>query len=391
MHPSIEPFRIDIPATQIDDLHARLLSTRWPEPAPVGDWSQGIPLGPVQELCDYWATDYDWFATQARLNTLPQFRTEIAGLGIHFVHVRSQYPEATPLILTHGWPGSFLEFEAAIGPLTDPVAYGGESGDAFHLVLPSLPGYAFSDKPTTTGWGIERIASAWLELMSRLGYDRFGAAGSDWGTSITTLMAQRAPHRLVGIHLFPPLAGPDPATRGSFTPDEADAVAALAHAAEWEDGYSLEQSTKPQTLGYGLVDSPAALCAWILEKFTAWSDCDGDVLNSFTRDQLLDNLMLYWLPGTGASSARLYWESIRRVREWFTSGAADVVDVPTGCSLFPKETIRPSRRWAEKRFVDIRWWNELEHGGHFAAFEQPEVFVGELRGFFGEVVERIDT
>ncbi|HEX6330293.1 MAG TPA: epoxide hydrolase [Actinomycetota bacterium] len=382
MPSDVIPFRLDVPESELDDLRGRLRNTRWPEPATVRDRSQGVPLVFLQEVCGSWAEEYNWRSTERRLNALPQFRTVVDGLGIHFLHVRSPLPEALPLVMTHGWPGSIVEFLKVIGPLTDPTAHGGDASDAFHVVCPSLPGFGFSDKPATTGWGIERIASAWIELMARLGYERYGAHGSDWGTSISSLIGQQEPEHVVGIHLTPPLAPPDPATFGDLTERERDALASLEHAAEWDSGYSREHATRPQTIGYALVDSPAALAAWILEKFWAWTDHDGDLERVITRDELLDNLMFYWLPRTGASSARLYWESIRRVNEWISGAATDTVDVPTGCSIFPKELQRPSRRWAEKRFTHIRYWNEPDRGGHFAAFEQPDLFVQEVRAFF---------
>jgi epoxide hydrolase len=372
---TIAPFRIDVPEAELVDLRRRLGRTRWPAREVVDDWSQGVPLAYLQELCDHWAHGYDWRATEARLNALPQYRTEIDGLRIHFLHVRSPDPDALPLVLTHGWPGSIVEFLKVIEPLAQE----------FHVVCASLPGYGFSDKPAQTGWGIERIARAWIELMSRLGYERFGAQGSDWGTSISTSIAQQAPERVAGIHLTPPLAPPDPATFDDLTESERAALADLEHSAAWDSGYSRMHATKPQTIGNPLVDSPAGLCAWIVEKFWAWTDCDGHPENALTRDEMLDDLMLYWLPGTGASSARLYRESIRQVNEWISGSATDTVTVPTGCSIFPKELQRPSRRWAEKRFPDIRHWGEPGRGGHFAAFEQPELFVAEVRAFFGQV------
>jgi pimeloyl-ACP methyl ester carboxylesterase len=366
----VRPFRIEIPAAQLDDLRARLRATRWPEPET--DPSQGVPLAYMQELCAYWADAYDWRATEARLNALPQFRTEIDGLGIHFIHVTSPNPAALPLVMTHGWPGSVIEFLKAIEPLSED----------FHLVLPSLPGYGFSDKPAAPGWGVERIARAWATLMARLGYDRYGAQGSDWGTSVSACIGQQDPQHVVGIHLTPPLAPPDPDTFGDLTEGERAALAALEHADRLDSGYSKEHATRPQTIGYALVDSPAALAAWIVEKFWNWTDCGGHVENVLTRDELLDNLMLYWLPGTGASSARLYWESIAQVQQWISGEIADTVTVPTACSIFPKELQRPSRRWAARRFTDIRYWNEPERGGHFAAFEQPALFVEEIRAAF---------
>jgi pimeloyl-ACP methyl ester carboxylesterase len=382
MSGDVVPFRVEIPEADLTDLRDRLRRSRWPEAETVADWSQGVPLAYQRELCHYWAEDYDWRATEARLNALPQFRTEIDGLGIHFVHVRSPHAGALPLVMTHGWPGSIIEFLKVLGPLTDPPSYGGSAADAFHVVCPSLPGYGFSGKPAQPGWNIQRIADAWAQLMARLGYDRYGAQGGDWGTSVTTCLGRQHPGHVAGIHLVPPLAAPDPATFDDLTDKERQALDDLRHAQEWEDGYSLEQSTRPQTLGYGLVDSPAGLCAWIVEKFWSWTDCDGHPENVLTRDEMLDNVMLYWLPGTGASSARLYWESFKQVAEWFRAATPDVVTVPAGCSVFPKELPRPSRRWAARRFADIRYWNEPGKGGHFAAFEQPELFVHEVRSFF---------
>jgi epoxide hydrolase len=381
----IDEFRIEVPDSELDDLRERLLRTRWPEAETVDDWSQGVPLAYLRELCGYWADAYDWRATERRLNALPQFRTEIDGLGIHFLHVRSPHAGALPLVITHGWPGSIVEFLKVIDPLTDPTTHGGDASDAFHVVCPSLPGYGFSDKPRRTGWGVERIAAAWIQLMARLGYERYGAQGSDWGTSISAAIGQQDPEHVAGIHLTPPLAPPDPATLDDVTERERAALASLEHAAEWDSGYSREHATRPQTIGYALVDSPVALCAWIVEKLWAWTDCDGHPENALTRDEMLDNLMLYWLPRTGASSARLYWESIRQVNDWISGAVRDTVTVPTGCSIFPKELQRPSRRWAEKRFTDIRHWNELDKGGHFAAFEQPELFVSEVRTVFREL------
>jgi pimeloyl-ACP methyl ester carboxylesterase len=284
--------------------------------------------------------------------------------------------------MTHGWPGSVVEFVKVIGLLSDPAAHGGDAADAFHVVCPSLPGYGFSGKPAGPGWGIQRIAAAWAELMARLGYQRYGAQGSDWGTSVSTSIGQQDPGHIAGIHLVPPLAPPDPATFADLTERERAALASLEHSAEWDSGYSKEQATRPQTIGYALVDSPAALCAWLIEKFWAWTDHGGHLEDVLTRDELLDNLMLYWLPGTGASAARLYWESIRQVNDWISGRAGDTVAVPTGCSIFPRELQRPSRRWAARRFTDIRYWNEPAEGGHFAAFEQPESFVSEVRSFF---------
>jgi pimeloyl-ACP methyl ester carboxylesterase len=385
MSDELEEFRVEIPEGALRDLRERLEHTRWPESETVSDWSQGVPLDYIRELCGYWADGYDWRATEARLNALPQFRTELDGLGIHFIHVRSRHPDALPLVITHGWPGSIVEFLKVIEPLTDPTAHGGTPADAFHVVCPSLPGYGFSDKPEQPGWGVERIAASWTQLMARLGYRRYGAQGSDWGTSISASIGQQDPEHVVGIHLTPPLAPPDPATFADLTAGERAALASLQHSADSDSGYYQEHATRPQTIGYALVDSPAALCAWIIEKFWAWTDCDGRIENVLTRDELLDNLMLYWLPRTGASSARLYWESFGQVSEWISGPTVDTITVPTGCSIFPKELQRPSRRWAERRFTDIRYWNEPEKGGHFAAFEQPQLFVHEVRSCFAQL------
>jgi epoxide hydrolase len=382
MAEEIIPFRIDVPDADLADLQDRLRRTRWPDRETVDGWSQGAPLAWVQDLCQYWASGYDWRAREARLNSFPQFRTSIDGLDLHFLHVRSPHDGALPLILTSGWPGSVTEFSHVIGPLTDPAAYGSDPADAFHVVCPSLPGYGFSGKPAGTGWNVQRIAAAWATLMARLGYRRFGAQGSDWGTSVTTSLGQQDPAHLAGIHVMPPIAPPDPATRDDLTEAERAALAALQEAAAHESGYSAEQSTKPQTVGYGLIDSPAGLAAWIGEKFWSWTDHGGSLDAVISRDDLLDDLMLYWLPGTAASSARLYWESFAQVSDWFTSAVTDTVDVPTGCTVFPHEVPHPSRRWAAKRYTDIRHWSEPARGGHFAALEQPDTFVDEVRTFF---------
>jgi epoxide hydrolase len=375
----IIPFRVEVEEQQLADLRERLGRTRWPEREPVEDWSQGVPLAYLQELCEHWRERYDWRATEAALNELDQFTTELDGLPIHFLHVRSPHEGALPLLMTHGWPGSIIEFSRVIGPLTDPTAHGGEAEDAFHLVCPSLPGYGFSGKPAAPGWNVERIASAWAQLMARLGYSRYGAQGGDWGSTVTMALAGIDAGHLAGIHVNMALA--DPAKLGELgelSERERGALASVGHYFEWDSGYSAEQSTRPQTVGYGLVDSPAGLCGWIVEKFWSWTDCDGHPENVLTRDQLLDNVMLYWLPAAGASSARLYWESFRN-RDFKS------IDVPAGISVFPKEIFRLSRRWAETRFTDLRHFGEPPRGGHFAAMEQPQLFVDEVRAFFGTV------
>jgi pimeloyl-ACP methyl ester carboxylesterase len=366
-------FRIDVPEAALDDLRERLRRTRWPERETHP--SQGVPLDYLRDLCGYWADGYDWRAVEARLNAAGSSRAAIDGLGIHFLHIRSPRDDAFPLVLTHGWPGSIVEYLKAAERLRED----------FHLVIPSLPGYGFSDKPAAPGWGVGRIARAWAGLMARLGYERYGAVGGDWGTSVSACLGAADPEHVAGIHLMPPLAPPDPATMDSLTARERAALDALEHSAAQDSGYSKEHATRPQTIGYSLVDSPAGLCAWIVEKFWAWTDHGGHLEHVVGRDELLDNLMLYWLPGTGASSARLYWESIAQVNEWISGAVTDTVDVPAGCTVFPKELQRPSRRWAERRFTDIRYWSEPDRGGHFAAFEQPELFAREVRGFFSLV------
>ncbi len=372
------PYRIEIPDSDLEDLKQRLTRTRWPDRETPEDWSQGIPLAYVQEVVRYWASGYDWRRCENRVNGFAQFKTTLDGLGIHFLHVRSPQRDALPLVMTHGWPGSIIEFMKVIEPLTDPAAHGGDAADAFHVICPSLPGYGFSDKPTETGWGTQRIARAWAELMDRLGYGRYVAQGGDWGAMVTTEIALADPEHCAGIHLNMPIVWPDPETMNDLTPLEQSALAALQHYQDWDSGYSKQQSTRPQTLGYGLADSPAGQAAWILEKFWAWTDSDGHPENVLTRDELLDNVMFYWLPGAGASSARLYWESFNKVQ-------FDPIDSPAGCSIFPKEIFRCSRRWAEKRFTRLVYWNELEKGGHFAAFEQPAAFVEELRNCFRQM------
>ena len=375
MDTEVRPHRIEIDQATLDDLQARLANTRWPEAELVEDWNQGIPLAYVQELCEYWRTSYDWRALEARLNAIGQFKTNIDGCGIHFLHCPSPEANARPLVLTHGWPGSIVEFLKVIGPLSNPTAHGGDAGDAFHVVVPALPGYGFSDKPGETGWGVERIGRAWAKLMARLGYDQYFAQGGDWGAAVTAAIGGQDVEHCAGVHVNMPVIGRVDTPPEEMTALEQDAIRARKFYQDWDSGYSKQQSTRPQTLGYGLVDSPAAQAAWIVEKFYQWTDCGGHPENVLTRDELLDNVMLYWLPACGASSARLYWES-------FARGRLDDVTVPSGCSLFPKEIFRASRRWVETRMKNLRYYNLLDKGGHFAAFEQPELFVGEVRSCF---------
>ena len=375
MTQKIRPFRIDVSDAVLADLRARLRNTRWPEAELVADWSQGAPLAWIQDICRYWAEDYDWRAREHRLNRFDQYITEIDGLDIHFMHVRSPHPQAMPLLITHGWPGSVVEFHKVIAPLTDPTAHGGHATDAFHVVCPSLPGFGFSGKPKTTGWGVDRIAQAWATLMDRLGYARYGAQGGDWGSAVTSSLGAQDPEHCAGIHITLAM-GTKPQTAGEPSPEEARALAGIKHYADWDSGYSKQQATRPQTLGYGLTDSPAGQAAWILEKFWAWTDCDGHPENILGRDELLDNLMLYWVTASATSSARLYWESFGGRR------ANRVVTIPTGVAVFPKEIVAPVRAWMSKDFSDIRHWTEMPKGGHFAAFEQPELFVADVRAFF---------
>ncbi len=370
----VRPFAIDVPDAVIDDLRARLRATRWPETEVVshlpGDeaWSQGIPLEYLQEVCRYWADDYDWRAREAALNRFDQFMTEIDGLDIHFIHQRSPHPNAKPLLITHGWPGSIVEFHKIIEPLVN------DPDDPFHVVAPSLPGFGFSGKPTEPGWGVDRIAAAFGQLMSRLGYDRYVAQGGDWGSAVTTAIGALDPDHCEAIHVTLAM-GARPKIDGEPTPEERRALDGLAYYRTWDSGYSKQQSTRPQTIGYGLVDSPAAQAGWILEKFWAWTDCDGHPENILSRDELLDNVMLYWVNATGASSARIYWESFGR-------GRRHRVSIPSGFAVFPKEIVPPVRAWVEPSFTDIRHWAEYDKGGHFAAFEVPDTFVEEIRTAF---------
>ena len=368
----ISPFTVAVSDEAIVDLRTRLATTRWPDRELVDDWSQGVPLTYVQELCEYWATEYDWQRCEDQLNAQPNFTTEVDGLSVHFQHIRSPHADATPMIMSHGWPGSVLEFQKVIAPLTDPTSHGGTESDAFHLVIPSLPGYGWSEHPASTGTGIEKIAEMWDLLMVRLGYDGYIAHGGDWGGVITTAIGIQARGHCRAIHTTMPMAVPDPETMNDLTEAERSALKALSFYDRWDSGFSKQQSTRPQTLGYGLADSPSGQAAWIVEKFHAWTDCDGYLENALTRDELLDNISLYWFTETATSSARLYWESFGEI-------GSDEVQLPTGCSIFPKDIVRLSRRWAEQRYRDIAYWNELDRGGHFPALEIPEVFVVELR------------
>jgi microsomal epoxide hydrolase len=380
----VEPFEIRVPDAVLDDLRERLARTRWPDQIPGSGWDYGTDLAYLKELCAYWRHGFDWRAQEARLNRFDHFRTGIDGQPLHFVHQRSPEPGALPLVVTHGWPGSVAEFTKIIGPLADPAAHGGDPRDAFHVVCPSIPGYAFSGPTRTRGWDIERVATGLATLMARLGYDRYGAQGGDWGAVATTYLGILDPRHVAGIHLNMVIAGPPPGDADPMqgvTPEEQQALAAMAEFQKHETGYQQIQGTRPQTLGVGLNDSPAGLAAWIVEKFRAWSDCGGDVESRFTKDELLTNLTIYWATQTINSSVRLYCETMRGGRWGFTRSR---VGVPTGCAIFPKEVMRPPRRWAEAQY-DVRRWTRMPAGGHFAALEEPEALVGEIRAFFREL------
>ena len=376
----VKRFRIRIPGRALTDLKRRLTQTRWPERETPGGWSQGIPLGYMQELADYWRTQYDWRRCEAELNTLPQFMTEIDGLNFHFLHLRSPHKNALPLVMTHGWPGSIIEFMKVIGPLADPVAHGGDAADAFHVVCPTLPGFGFSGKPTLPEWTIARVGRAWGQLMARLGYKRYVAQGGDWGSAVTHEMGLSETKHCIAIHTNMPLLSPSAALMTDLSEQETSAVAGFQHYWDWDSGYSKEQSTRPQTIGYGLVDSPVAQAAWIMEKFWAWTDCNGHPENVLTRDEMLDNVMLYWLPAAAASSARLYWESFSVLL-----APKPAIHMPVGASIFPHEIFRASKRWCEERYSNLIHYNVLDKGGHFAAFEQPLTFLNEVRTCFRQM------
>ncbi|MFT7220387.1 MAG: pimeloyl-ACP methyl ester carboxylesterase [Candidatus Azotimanducaceae bacterium] len=372
----IRTFKLDIPESEIEELKDRLKRARWPDGETVNDWNQGVPLKFHKEFCEYWANDYDWYKTQERLNRFPQYKTRIDDVDIHFVHVKSSHKDAQPLIMTHGWPGSIVEFHKVIDALVEPTQHGGSEKDAFHIVCPSLPGYGFSGKPASTGWGVPKIAYAWDQLMQRLGYEGYYAQGGDWGAAVTTAIGIQNLGHCAAIHVNMPSAGATKAAKENPTDADKVALKGASFYQAWDSGYSKQQSTRPQTLGYGLSDSPIGQSAWILEKFYQWMDCNGHPENVLTRDELIDNIMFYWLTNSGASSARLYWESFNKA---FSRGDDNTVRLPTGVSSYPKEIVRTPRSWAEKRYTNIQYWNELDKGGHFAAFEQPDLFVGEMR------------
>ena len=376
---AVTPFEVHVPEAALDDLKRRLRETRFPTEETVSDWSQGVPLTRISSLANYWALQYDWRRAERTLNALPQFRTAIDGLGIYFIHVRSKHERALPIVLTHGWPGSVFEFLSTIGPLTDPTAHGGTEHDAFHVVVPALPGFGFSDKPSQKGWTVARIANAWAALMERLGYEHWVAQGGDWGAGVTTALGHIRPPGLAGIHLNWAFVFPDKIPEGGLSPEERRAVDAATLFQTQGAGYFLEQSTRPQTIATALADSPVGQAAWIYEKFHAWTDHDGDVESALTKDQMLDDISLYWFTNTAASSARIYWENNP------ATYAGGKIDIPVGVSVFPREIYRAPRSWAEKDYSQLIYWNELPKGGHFAAFEQPVAFVHELRACFSKL------
>jgi pimeloyl-ACP methyl ester carboxylesterase len=384
---SIRPFEVHVPEEDLADLRRRIAAARLPSKELVADRSQGVQLATIQELARYWTTEYDWRKCEARLNALPMFTTGIDGIDIHFIHVKSPHPSALPLIITHGWPGSVIELLETVGPLTDPPAHGGPAEDAFDLVLPSIPGYGFSAEPAETGWGPSRVAEAWAKLMHRLGYPRYVAQGGDVGASVTDAMGRQAPEGLAGIHMNLLVTTLGGAMLPAETEEERAAADAIATFRASGFGYFLEQATRPQTIGYALLDSPLALAAWMLDHDTdayykiSRAFVDGQPSGGLTRDHILDNITLYWLTGTGASAARSYWESGQA--QALTAGQAPPqVTLPVGFTTFPGEIFRAPRSWAEKSYPTLTYFHEADRGGHFAAWEEPELFSEEVRAAF---------
>jgi pimeloyl-ACP methyl ester carboxylesterase len=385
---TIRPFRVHVPQEAIDDLHHRLIMTRWPEQETVTDRSQGVQLTTIKDLVGYWQTDYDWRKAEAKLNALPQFMTTIDGVDIHFIHVRSRHPNALPLIMTHGWPGSVFELLKVIGPLTNPTAFGGRAEDAFDLVLPSIPGFGFSGKPTGTGWGPNRIARAWDVLMKRLGYTRYVSQGGDWGAIVSDAMARQAPPGLLGIHVnrleraatIPPdvaeaLTNGEPAP-ADLTAEERAVFDQIRDFYKTGSGYAAIMGTRPQTIGYGLADSPVGLATWIYDKFADWVFTRGEPERALTRDEILDGITLYWLTNTGTSSARLYWENNAN-----NVGAFEI-SIPAAVTIFPGEIYQPPKSWAERAYYNLIYYHQVDKGGHFAAWEEPQLFSEEIRAAF---------
>jgi len=392
---AVTPFEIHVPAAALDDLNTRLANTRWPDKEPVADWSQGVPLAKARALVDYWRTRYDWRRVERTLNALPQFRTQLDGLGIHFIHVRSRHPDALPIIISHGWPGSVIEFLQVIAPLVDPTAHGGEPDDAFHVVIPSLPGFGFSDKPTEPGWRLPRIAQSWEVLMQRLGYTRYVAQGGDWGAAVAELMGEQAPQGLVGIHVNLPATVPPeilPAIASGIPPaglgdkELAAFNAILAGRKARGTAYFDMLTARPQAIGYGMSDSPAALAAFLLVHggFSRWK-LGGTPQSPLSTDDVLDDFTLYWLTNTGASANRLYWENQGRSPIFAAALKTDQIKVPVGVTVFPFESYPAPESWARKAYPKLTYYNVVDRGGHFAAWEQPELFADELRAAFRSV------
>jgi len=380
----MRPFRIDVPEADLEDLHHRIAATRWPREIPGQGWKRGTPLAYARDLAEHWQTKYDWRAAEQRLNALPQFVTEIDGVEVHFAHIRSAEPGAVPLIMTHGWPGTFAEFLDVVGPLTDPAAYGGDRADAFHLVLPSLPGYGFSGPVREPGWDVRRVARAWAELMHRLGYDSYVAQGGDWGSAVSMHLAQNDAEHVRGVHVnmlvtFPP---DDPAAFAGLDARDQERLAFMAAFEEDGSGWRHIQSTRPQTLAYGLTDSPVGQLAWIAEKYFEWTDSSAAPEDAVDRDHLLTNVMIYWLTGTAGPSAQLYYESNRPSESFRRSwGGPWDLPMPIGVASFPADAVRPIRPFAERMLPTITHWAEFDRGGHFAAMEQPALLTGAIRDF----------
>ena len=386
----VRPFRIDVPERDLEELRRRIEATRWPSRELVADRSQGVQLAALQELARFWTSDYDWRTCEARLNALPQFKTEIDGLDIHFIHVRSAHDDALPMIMTHGWPGSVVELLETVDPLTDPTAHGGRAEDAFHLVLPSIPGYAFSDEPTELGWGPIRIGRAWHELMRRLGYAQYVAQGGDVGSQVTDAMSRLQLDGLLGVHtnlLTPALGDPVALSASPPSDEERSALDQLDAFKATGTGYFVEQATRPETIGYALLDSPIALAAWMIDHDTdayekiAWAFVDGRPSGNLTREHILDNITLYWLTGTGASAARSYWEEAQENARLAADGQAPAT-VPVGFTTFPGEIWKTPRSWVEKAYPNVVYFHEVDRGGHFAAWEEPQLFSEEMRACF---------
>jgi len=384
MSDRVESFTIEVPDAVLDDLRERLARTRYPDQIPGSGWGYGTDRAYLVELCDYWREKFDWRRQEALLNRFDHFATEIDGQRLHFIHQRSPVEGALPLVITHGWPGSVFEFYKIIGPLTDPEAHGGRAEDAFHVICPSMPGYGFSGPTARPGWDVREVAGITAALMARLGYDRYGAQGGDWGALVTAHLGAIDPEHVCGIHMNMVVCGPPPDAANPLegvSPEEAADVAGLAEFQRTETGYQQIQGTKPQTLGYALSDSPAGLAAWIVEKFRTWSDCDGEVERRFSKDELLTNITIYWVTNTITSSVRLYCESMRSGRFGPTG---ERVEVPTAGAIFPKELIKPPRKWAEAHF-NVQQWTRMPSGGHFAALEEPEALIRDIRTFYAKL------